>query len=162
MKEERLERELELLRKKEKIAELDRLIEEKSNKMKTDTTLLKEKVLQHISIKKIIPRNFQAEGISKHQKIPIPFVGLRLRQQDADQKILLQMSQDKDILSLYSEAEVLAFTENDVFDGIGIRNTRDEEIINLIQPQHLQFVRKIFEKQFNDLKVDEGEIDKEN
>jgi len=31
------------------------------------------------------------------------------------------MSQEKDILSLYSEQPIIAFTENDVFDGIGMR-----------------------------------------
>lgn len=47
------------------------------------------------------------------------------------------MSHEKDIMSLYSETPVIAFTENDIFEGLGIRHTQESEVINLIQPKHL-------------------------
>jgi hypothetical protein len=84
---------------------------------------LKEKVLQHLSIKKIITRNFNCEDHSNVKKIPIPFLGLSMTPENINQKVLLQMSQEKDIMSLYSDTPVMAFTENDIFEGLGIRQT---------------------------------------
>lgn len=144
--EEKQERELQLLKKKERIALLDKLIEQKQGQMKDESQLLKEKVLQHVAIKKIIPRNFNSDTHHHLQKVPIPFVGFKMEQQHSSQKILLQLSQDKDILSMHSEIPVTAFTENDIFEGMGIRQTKNMEIIDLIQPKHLQFVNKVLDR----------------
>jgi hypothetical protein len=38
---------------------------------------------------------------------------------------------------MHSEIPVTAFTENDIFEGMGIRQTKNMEIIDLIQPKHL-------------------------
>lgn len=42
------------------------------------------------------------------------------------------MSSEKDIMSLYAETPVMAFTENDIFEGMGIRQTEESEVKNLI------------------------------
>jgi hypothetical protein len=50
------------------------------------------------------------------------------------------MTQEKDLLSLYSESPITAFTENDVFQSIGVRQTDDKEVRDLIKPGHLKYV----------------------
>lgn len=54
------------------------------------------------------------------------------------------MSQEKDILSLYSESPITAFTENDVFEGIGVRLTENKEVRELVEPNNLKFVKNLF------------------
>jgi hypothetical protein len=54
------------------------------------------------------------------------------------------MTEEKDILSLYSESPIMAFTENDVFEAMGLRQTEQQELVNLIDPKQLNFISALF------------------
>lgn len=63
------------------------------------------------------------EKDNSDKKVQLPFVGFILVSEDPCQKILVQESKEKDVLSLYSSTNIYPFTENDVFENIGIRKT---------------------------------------
>ena len=60
------------------------------------------------------------------------------------QQILIQESKEKDILSIFSSGEIQAFTENDIFKSIGLQKTTLKEMRELIKPEHLLFIGKMF------------------
>ena len=78
------------------------------------------------------------------KKVQLPFVGFILVSEDPCQKILVQESKEKDVLSLYSSTNIYPFTENDVFENIGIRKTNQDELRNFVKPDHLKFVQQMF------------------
>ena len=144
---EKRERDKQLIEKRERLEKLEEQIADKQKAVDQQSQLLKEKVLQHLAIKKLIPRNFSCAKLSGNEpseKIPIPFVGLVMQHQDQGQKILLQITNQKDLLSLYSESPITAFTENDVFQSIGVAQTDEKEVRDLIKPAHLKYVSQVF------------------
>ena len=105
---------------------------------------MSEKVMQQIAIKKLIPRNFAEEqkGNVQGQKISIPFVGIKMQRDKPNQTLQVMMNDAKDMLVIQSNDRLVAFTENDVFEGLEFRKTSNDELQNYIKPQHLKVLER--------------------
>lgn len=119
-----------------------------------------EKVMQQIAIKKLIPKNFKEEQNGKviGQKISIPFVGIKTQRDKPNQTLQVMMNDAKDMLVIQSNDRLVAFTENDVFEGLEFRKTSNLELVNYIKPHHL----KVLEKALKDYQAREKQKSQRN